>query len=101
MALNEKPCRSCVHFDQIALGDGTKKARHGWCSVRSEYPAQEQPGQVFPIGVKRVPEGQLAKPYIVTADGVVGHCTLIQEKVTLPTGPRPPLPPPVPWKRTP
>lgn len=80
MALNEKPCGECFHFDQLLIGDGTKKARHGWCAVRSVYPAEEHEGQLFPLGVKRVKHGELAKPVIVAKDETVSHCTQFRDK---------------------
>lgn len=78
--MNDKPCESCVHYDPIIKGDGKRPTRHGWCAVKSVYPAVEMPGQTFPDGVKRAAPGELATPHIVEAKGVVPHCTLIRLK---------------------
>jgi hypothetical protein len=72
----EKPCNQCQHYDPI--NKGAKGGKHGWCAVRSEYPAQEQSGQVFPPGVKRVEEGALAKPHIVEGAKIVKNCQLFR-----------------------
>ncbi len=74
MAVNEQPCVKCSNFDRIVFGDGTRKARHGWCAVKSIYPHKEQQGQVFPRNVVRAEEGALASPVIVQADEVVANC---------------------------
>jgi len=74
MALNDKNCSSCSNYAVISIGDGQKKARHGWCVPRSKYPAKEQPGQIFPPGAKRVAVGELAKPFIVVGDDVMPNC---------------------------
>lgn len=78
--MNDKPCNTCANFDPIKKGDGSRLTRHGWCSVQSVYPAREAPGQTFPPGVKRVEPGELAKPMIVEAKGIVAFCTLYKEK---------------------
>ncbi len=80
MSVNDKPCQTCVHYDPILRGDGTMKARHGWCAIRSVYPAQEGPGQVFPPRVKRVEPGALAAPVIVTGADAVPSCTTFHAK---------------------
>ena len=79
MALNNKPCKSCVFYDVIKVGS-SKGARHGWCSVKSIYPAVEQAGQIFPTGVKRASVDALAKPYIITGDEVIPHCAEYQAR---------------------
>ena len=78
--MNDKPCNTCVHFDPIKKGDGSKPTRHGWCAVQSVYPAVENPGQTFPPGVKRAEPGELATPHIVEAKGIVKHCLQRKEK---------------------
>lgn len=78
--MNDKPCATCVHFDPIVVGGNRKPGRHGWCAVQSTYPTYEQPGQVFPDGVKRAEPDALAKPHIVTAKGIVRMCTLRRDK---------------------
>lgn len=75
MAMNDKPCQDCKHYDVIARGDGTKKGRQGWCAVKSVYHHQEQPGQLFPLGVKRAAPGELAQPVIVTGSEIQPLCT--------------------------
>lgn len=72
--MNDKPCKECKHCDPIVVGDGTRNNRHAWCAAKSEYPAQEALGQVFPAGVRRVAPGELARPVIVVASDVVKHC---------------------------
>jgi hypothetical protein len=77
MTTNSLPCKQCVHFDQKYKGspDGIPRpAWYGWCAVRSVYPHQELEGQVFPSEVKRAAHGQVPKPFVVKADGVVGFC---------------------------
>lgn len=71
--MNTNKCETCEHFDAVIRG--TKTTTWGWCAKRSEYPATEGPGQIFPIGVKRVDAGQPAKPFIVRQEQVVGNCT--------------------------
>ncbi len=70
--MNASPCGLCMNFDPIYVGGKLK--RHGRCAVKSHYPAQEGPGQLFPPGVRRVEPGQLAKPHIVAKDEVVSAC---------------------------
>ena len=72
--MNNKPCGECLYFDVIIRGK--KETKSGWCSKKSKYPAKEGPGQVFPDGVERVAEGELAQPVIVSKTGVVAQCTL-------------------------
>lgn len=74
----DKPCSTCQHYDPILRG--TNEGRHGRCAVKSTYPAKEQSGQVFPSGVKREAPGVLAKPVIVTGDGIESACTLYRVK---------------------
>ena len=73
-------CGSCVNFDPVLPSDDARRGRHGWCAAKSTYPAREQQGQTFPAGVKRVPEGTLAKPVIVRRDEVVANCAFFQAK---------------------
>jgi hypothetical protein len=49
----------CRNYDPIMTGAG-KESRRGWCAALSVYPFKEQPGQIFPAGVKRAVQGQLA-----------------------------------------
>jgi hypothetical protein len=72
--MNENPCGNCRAFDEITLGDGTRRNRVGRCAIKSKYPAQEEPGQEFPPGVARVAPGKPAEPFIVRRDLVVDHC---------------------------
>jgi hypothetical protein len=71
--MNTIPCEKCKHYDPI-LGPGRKPGNYGWCIIKSKYPAQEGPGQVFPPGVQRVEKGRCAEPHIVKNNLVVGHC---------------------------
>ena len=87
MSLNGKPCNTCENYAVISIGDGQKKAARGWCVPKSVYPAQEQPGQVFPPGVKRAPVGELAKPHIVVGVEIVPHCVEYREKAVPPAKP--------------
>jgi hypothetical protein len=80
MAVNDRPCQSCAHYDRIVLGDGTRQGRHGWCSTRSTYPAKEAPGQVFPAEVKRAGPGALATPFIVIGVDTITSCTTFRAK---------------------
>ena len=77
--MNERPCQECVHYDAIVAGD-TRPTRRGWCAVKSEYPAVEPEGRLFPPGVKRVAPGERAKPVIVVGEAVVRHCTQFRGK---------------------
>jgi hypothetical protein len=72
--VNLRPCQECVHYDAIVRGD-KRRTRHGWCAVKSEYPAVEPQGRLFPHGVKRVASGERASPLIVVGAAVVSHCT--------------------------
>ena len=78
------PCSTCRNSDPIRNGLDAKGrvqfAVRGWCSVKSAYPFQEQPGQIFPAGVARVAPGELARPVIVREDEVVPGCALYQPK---------------------
>jgi hypothetical protein len=79
MALNDKPCSQCKNYDVIRHGlNGT--ASRGWCMVRSLYPAVEGPGQSFPDGVRRAPNGELAKPFIVVGSQVRTGCADFTQK---------------------
>lgn len=73
MAINNHKCDQCEHFDPVLRG--TKNTPWGWCAKRSEYAATEGPGQVFPLNVKRVAIGELAKPFMVRRGQVVENCT--------------------------
>jgi hypothetical protein len=77
--INNRPCKECLHYDPIIVGD-KKKTRRGWCAVKSEYPAVEPEGRFFPPGVRRVPAGEQAKPFIVIGDDVVGQCREFRAK---------------------
>lgn len=92
--MSDKPCNQCQHYDPILKGKG-KPGRHGRCAVKSTYPALEQRGQVFPLGVKREAPGALAKPYIVMGSTVNVPCLLFRAKPLAPPAPAPrpsPLP---------
>lgn len=78
--MSDKPCASCAHYDPIVVGGNRRPARHGWCAVKSIYPAAEQPGQTFPSGVRRAEPGALATPHIVTGAGIVPTCHLRRDK---------------------
>lgn len=78
--MSDKPCNTCRNFDPIVKGDGKVPTRHGWCAVQSVYPAAEMPGQTFPPGVKRAEPGELAKPHIVEAKGIIPACALRRDK---------------------
>ncbi len=73
-----KPCNDCQNYDVILRGK--EPTRRGWCAAKSEYPAKEQKGQVFPAGVTRVNEGELAKPVIVVGSEVIPACALFRAK---------------------
>ena len=78
MTLNNKNCGACNNFDPVLRG--TKDTSWGWCASKSEYPATEGPGQIFPLGVKRVEAGVPAKPFIVKKNQVVTNCTVFLAK---------------------
>lgn len=78
--MSDKPCNTCAHFDPIVKGDGKRPTNHGWCAVKSKYPAVEMPGQTFPPGVARVEPGELAQPHIVEAKSIVRHCQQYKAK---------------------
>lgn len=82
--MNKNPCGTCEHFDPVLRGrtgpGGTRPTAWAWCSARSQYPAYEGPGQRFPEEALRVQVGELAKPYIVRPEQVVGHCTMHKVK---------------------
>lgn len=78
--MNTTKCKDCRFFDPIDTGR-TKEPKHGWCAARSIYPTKESVGQVFPPGVKRMTDPtKPAKPVIVSANGVVVHCSEVQPK---------------------
>ena len=78
--MSDKPCNTCAYYDPIIKGDGSKPTNHGWCAIKSKYPAVEMPGQTFPPGVDRVEPGELAVPHIVEAKGIVRHCQQYKAK---------------------
>jgi hypothetical protein len=78
--INDKPCNKCANFDPIRIGDGRRQAPHGRCAVQSIYLAVDPPGQEAPPGVKRAEAGELAKPHIVEAAGIVRHCALFRAR---------------------
>lgn len=82
MAVNSNPCNQCSNYDPIKLGDGKKQARHGWCAVKSIYPIKEEPGQIFPVGVKRAAPGEHPQPHIVVGTEVQSHCDQFLAKRT-------------------
>ncbi len=71
--MNTLPCGQCKHYDPI-LSSGERHKGRGWCVMKSKYPHQEGPGQVFPAYAKRVGPGQLAEPYLVGQNQVVPPC---------------------------
>ncbi len=79
-----KPCDTCSSFDPVLRGfnrGGHKETAWGWCSKKSIYPMREEPGQIFPPGVKRkdTPEGP-AEPFIVKKGQIVANCNMFQDK---------------------
>ncbi len=82
--INKNPCGTCEHFDPVLRGrtgpGGTRPTAWGWCAKRSTYPAYQGPGQHFPAGVKRAEAGELAAPYIIRPEQVVGHCTMHESR---------------------
>jgi len=78
MTLNNKNCGACNNFDIVLRG--IKETSWGWCSRKSEYPATEGPGQIFPLGVKRVAANEPAKPFMVKKAQVVTNCAIFVTK---------------------
>jgi hypothetical protein len=78
MAINDKPCDSCEHFDPVMRGQtakgGLRETAWGWCAKKSKYPAKEGPGQKFPSGVTRAEPGERAEPVIVRKGEVRANC---------------------------
>ena len=74
----DKPCETCLYYDPIIRG--MRPGRHGRCAMKSTYPAAQQPGQVFPPGVKRAEPGELAKPLIVVGKEVASNCSVYRAK---------------------
>ena len=73
-------CKDCRHYAVIKSAKN-KNPQHGWCTIRSVYPAVEEIGQVFPPNVKRMEDpAQPAKPYIVKGDSVLSFCIKAQPK---------------------
>lgn len=85
----DKPCKDCQNYDPIIRG--VKEGRHGRCSVQSTYPATEQKGQIFPPGVARAADGELAKPVIVVGAEIVRGCNLFRIKPAPKPGPKQPV----------
>ena len=78
--MNKMKCHECRFFDLITNAR-VPNPSHGWCAKRSEYPAKEGPGQVFPEGVKRVEDADApAKPYIIHRNAVISQCTMAERK---------------------
>jgi len=80
MSYNDKPCDTCEHFDPVMRGQtakgGVRETRWGWCAKRSKYPTYEGPGQMFPAGVERVAQGELAQPFILSKGQVQSNCSM-------------------------
>lgn len=73
-------CKDCKYYEVIKSARN-RNPEHGWCTVRSVYPAVEELGQVFPPNVARMDDpAKPAKPYIVKGNGVVSFCTKGQAK---------------------
>lgn len=70
--MNLFPCGDCKNFDEITVGNGSKKGRMGWCIARSLYALG---GRKPPPGAKVAPAGVLAKPKVVTMTEIVANCT--------------------------
>lgn len=82
--INDKPCNTCLHYDPIVRGGNKPRTpSHGWCSVKSVYPTVQPESRIFPIGVQRAPDGEMAKPVIVRRLEVVSHCAQFRAKPTL------------------
>ena len=75
--MNTLECGKCESYDPC-LGPGERHIGRGWCVPRSEYPHQEEAGQVFPPGVSRVAEGELAKPVLVEENEIVETCDQVR-----------------------
>lgn len=80
----DKPCNTCQNWDPIIVGK-SREACHGRCAAKSTYPAVEQGSQHFPPGVRRVENGQLAKPVIVIGTETMVSCTIYCAKPTAAT----------------
>lgn len=80
--MNQTKCKDCAHFDpQHKYVNGKKVALwYGICAKQSLYPDKERDGQIFPEDAQRVDHGELAKPTIVTSDGVQHRCLLVLPK---------------------
>lgn len=83
MAINDKPCNTCVHYDPIVVGIGKRKPVRGWCAVKSVYLAVDPESRPAPTGVKRAAPGERATPVIVIGKDVVPHCAQFRAKPTL------------------
>lgn len=78
--MNTIKCKDCKFYDVIQ-GGKSRKPRHGWCAVRSLYPLRDPPGHPAPSGAQRVDAADaLAKPYVVTGEGVVSGCVKVVRK---------------------
>jgi len=79
--MNKVKCKDCRHYDVIRSGQ-SNNPQHGWCSVKSIYPMQEElGGPVFPPGVRRMDRPDApAKPEIVEGNGVVANCVKVSPK---------------------
>jgi hypothetical protein len=75
----DQPCRTCKNYDQISVA-GKRPSAHGWCAALSLYPPEGVRGRRVPSGAARAPEGERAKPHIVTGAGVVKSCQLWRKK---------------------
>lgn len=87
MTLNDKPCNQCQNYDSISKGAGARQGRHGWCTVKSLYPYQENEGQAFPNGVKRADPGVRSKPHIVVGTETQRNCAEFRAKAVKLTKP--------------
>lgn len=75
--LNDKPCDGCKHFDPVMRGNnkGLRSTAWAWCAKHSVYPKTEGPGQIFPVGAKRMTDADKpAQPKIVRKGEVVSNC---------------------------
>jgi hypothetical protein len=79
-----KPCDTCSSYDPVLRGfnrGGHKETSWAWCAKKSVYPVNEEPGQKFPPGAKRMSEAVgPAKPFIIKRGQIVGNCTEYQER---------------------
>lgn len=83
--LNTNKCGGCQNYDPVMRGTnrGVRETDWAWCAKHSVYPHKEGPGQLFPVGIKRLSEADAAKPArpkIVRKDVIVCNCTHFQPK---------------------